>query len=764
VAVAQRVRDVVQHGLVAKPFEHILDNDGHRCLLPFLGSLVETAACKDSRVSYREKALSSTWLCNHCVYLAHINDPCFLPFPFTIMFRGLLVAISVWGFSLFAAAQGPVPRDFCMEVHAGPHPSDTGMVFTWPPRDSVVNILVQRKPRGTGNWVPLDTLGPAELTWTDSTVLPGQAFEYWFRLNQEPNANGNNALKRSFLYAGHQRHPWPVQRRVLLLLDSTYLAPLATEIDRLEADLRAEGWRTSRLAVGRLQSPSQVRNQIIDLYNSTGDLAGVFIVGHVPVPYSGNYGPDAHFDHQGAWPADAYYGEMNGTNWTDATVNTTVASRPENHNLPGDGKFDQSSLNDALTATELWVGRADFLNLPAFTATDTALLQNYLNKDHAFRVGQNQLPRRAVVEDNFGFFGGEAFSFGGLNNWIAALGRDSVHNLDYSTLLSQPYLCSYGTGGGTYTSAGGIVSTAEFASSTFQTVFTFLFGSYFGDWDSENNLMRAAIASGPYTLTCGWSGRPHWYMHPLALGECFGQAFLTSQNNSGSAFSGGYTPTNIGSRGLHQALMGDPTLRMFYLQPPSNLVALADTDTVILNWTATPDPTAQGYHLYRAQLPDSQYVRITDQPVMATAYIDTTMDTTATYAYRVYAARLETTASGTWWNLSQGIWDSVTVPVREQVTDTTDTTNATLDLVATQLRVYPNPATERVTVAYRFPSSTTECTLVLRSLTGSAVLRSPLPGQENETSVDVSGLAPGLYLLELWHGSTRTDVVKLVIE
>jgi hypothetical protein len=41
--------------------------------------------------------------------------------------------------------------------------------------------------------------------------------------------------------------------------------------------------------------------------------------------------------------ADVYYADLDGT-WTDASVNNTSASSPRNHNVRGDGKFDQSKV------------------------------------------------------------------------------------------------------------------------------------------------------------------------------------------------------------------------------------------------------------------------------------------------------------------------------------------------------------------------------------------------------------------------------------
>ena len=49
-----------------------------------------------------------------------------------------------------------------------------------------------------------------------------------------------------------------------------------------------------------------------------------------------------------------------------------------------------------------------------------------------------------------------------------------------------------------------------------------LFGSWLGDWDSEDNIMRAVLATPDYGLTCAWSGRPHWFLQHMALGEPIG--------------------------------------------------------------------------------------------------------------------------------------------------------------------------------------------------------------------------------------------------
>src|SRR6185436_8869270 len=113
------------------------------------------------------------------------------------------------------------------------------------------------------------------------------------------------------------------------------------------------------------------------------------------------------------------------------------------------------------------------------------------------------------------------------------------------------------TGGGGYYTCNGVGSSDDFSTNDIQSVFTMFFGSYFGDWDNESDFLRAPLGSTTYGLTAAWAGRPHWFFHHMGLGETIGYSTRLSQNNNGL-----YSPVSSGSRQVHIALMGDPTLRM----------------------------------------------------------------------------------------------------------------------------------------------------------------------------------------------------------
>jgi hypothetical protein len=382
-----------------------------------------------------------------------------------------------------------------------------------------------------------------------------------------------------------------------------------------------------------------------DFNANPASVSALLLFGHVPVPYAGDLAPDAHFYHTGAWPADVYYGDMNGV-WTDSSTSDTNASDTRNWNVPGDGKFDQTTLPSDV---ELQVGRVDFANLPTFPQSETALLRQYLNKDHNFRHKVFAAQRRGLIDDNFGLSAGTPFAMNGWGNFAAFFGASNIFTGGWlSTLGAQSYLWGYGCGPGTYTSASGVASTSDFVTVDTQVIFTMLYGSYFGDWDSQNNFLRAQLATATYTLASAWAGQPNWFFHHMALGEPIGFSARLTQNNNGITYlANGYAGY------VHVALMGDPTLRMHIVAPPTNLVAVANGSSgVDLNWNASPD-TVLGYHVYRAPTAAGPFTRLTTDLITGTSYTDPAVTTNI---YMVRAVKLEVSGSGSYYNASQGIF------------------------------------------------------------------------------------------------------------
>ncbi len=373
------------------------------------------------------------------------------------------------------------------------------------------------------------------------------------------------------------------------------------------------------------------------------------------MPYAGSEARDQQSDHAGAWPADAYYGDVDGV-WTDDGVNVTSPARAANRNVPGDGKFDQNTLPSAV---ELPVGRLDFRHLsPAlFGLPPVELLRRYLLKNHRWRTGQFEVPNRAVVDDQLGWSGGEAFAAGGFRNAYPLVESSQVVAGDFLTATNQRYLLGFGAGAdGSYTSAGGVGDAGDFATDSVNIVFANFFGDYFGDWDYESNpLLPAALASKGSLLACGWAGRPHWLLQGLAAGETIGYCLQETQNAQYNEAYGHFE----GESGTHVALLGDPTLRARVVKPATQLSAVSNCTQVNLHWTASPDPTVLGYLVYRAFGQDGPYTRLTPNAITGTEWSDLNPVADTLY-YSVRALKLETTpGGGHYYNSSTGVLQSV---------------------------------------------------------------------------------------------------------
>jgi hypothetical protein len=337
-------------------------------------------------------------------------------------------------------------------------------------------------------------------------------------------------------------------------------------------------------------------------------------------------------------------------------VNNSSAAKPWNWNTPGDGKFDQSTIPSDL---ELEVGRVDLSNMTCFSnktpsRSELDLLRQYLNKDHNFRSGLLNIDRKAVVCDNWGIPYGEAFATTGWRVGAAFFGAQNTSSLAANTYVStlssgSSALFSWAGGGGSWYTCAGVGGSDDFALNDVKAVFTLFLGSYFGDWDNESNFLRAPLGGTTATLTSGWSGRPEWWLHHMALGETIGYGARLTQNNSST-----YSPQYSSTRGVHITLLGDPTLRLHPVIPPSNLVGVTAGSAVTLTWSPSSDSAIQGYYVYRATSANGPFARVTGSLLSGPTYVDPSAPAGAVYMVR--AVKLETSGSGTYYNGSEGVF------------------------------------------------------------------------------------------------------------
>ncbi len=570
------------------------------------------------------------------------------------MKKHLLTAFSLLSF-FNINAQTPSPKDCSVELWANVQVSPPQITINWVPNVGTSNYSIDRKPKNSSTWTSLSATNPSTTTqYVDNTVSVGVHYEY--RVTRTAQTGTLTYPGYGYINSGIQIPVVENRGKLILLVDVTHSVTLAPEIKRLQDDLEGDGWEVLTSYISPTLAVTAVKSQIVSTYNSDpANVKAVFLLGHIPVAYSGNLGPDGHPDHQGAWPTDVYYGEMNGS-WTDVSVTSTTASPARTQNIPGDGKFDQSFIP---TAVELQVGRVDLKGMTSFTASETQLLKNYLDKDHDYRKKIYAPIKRAVLEDNFGYFTpGETFASSGFKNFGPLVSPTNVAVSDYTATLSgNSYQWSYGCGGGDFYSAQNIASTSYLATSNLQTTFTMLFGSYFGDWDVNNNFLRAVLCQGK-TLTNAWAGRPNWMFHHMAMGENIGYSTMLTQNNTTVYFPSPY-PSNYGLFNVITInLMGDPTLRNDIVAPVSNVVATKSGNNCNISWSASTETAIAGYNIYMKNATNTSYTKINPTLISGTTYTDNCLIYPGIYKYMVRTVKLETTPSGTYYNMSEGIADT----------------------------------------------------------------------------------------------------------
>ncbi len=453
---------------------------------------------------------------------------------------------------------------------------------------------------------------------------------------------------------------------MILLVDQTLTNALATNLTQLTQDLVGDGWKVIRHDAPRHDDGTWANNPpniavikgwITNDYNSDPtNMKAIYIVGHVTIPYSGWIIPDGHF--RRPWPCDGYYADMDGI-WTDSS--NPCCQTNGAYNVPNDGIFDQDNFptNAAgFVGLELAVGRVDFANMPIFGSNappgvtpryEVDLLKQYLDKTRRYRLKLISVDARTTVA-TYSIDDGTIYPNALRNNSrISGPDLGTIANGDLFYQTNKSYLFGLETGSGGYNSiAGGLHTSSNltYSAAEPQIGFYLLAGSFFGDWNRQDGLLRATLGTANFGFGSTYEYLTSWYLEQLGLGEAIGTGLQRTIANFGNPFS------------VDIFLLGDPTLRVQITAPASNLTATAAGSTVSLAWTPSPEGASQ-YFVYRSTngVP-GDFVRLTSQPLASTTYTDSPAPS-GQKTYEVRALKGVTTGSGSFTNVSNGIFTTV---------------------------------------------------------------------------------------------------------
>lgn len=503
--------------------------------------------------------------------------------------------------------------DYGIQIRTEIDYSNRKITLNWDKDSNTYNYFIYKKKVTDsifGDYIA--KLQPNQTTFIDTL--------YDFEIEYKIEKDANKYFAYGYIVTGLNIDIDKYNGRCLILVDSTIYTQISQELDIYKNDLIADNYnvlifpvpRAEKFYKNKVKLVKDLVKQIYSLYN---DLTTLILIGRVPVPYSGDFAIDGHDDHYGAWPTDAYYADIDGM-WTDTLTNRFITTDERLKNIPNDGKFDQLLFPSDI---DLQMGRIDLYNLTYFKESEVDLIKNYLKKVHLFKSGKFNIPRKAALIDNFGTEYKEGFAASGWTNFSSLLSFDSIDYLPNRFILTEKeYLWYYGCGPGAYTASHEALYSEELATYDFKTAFVMAFGSYNGDWDSENNLLRSVLASKPLGLTCVWSGRPHWFFHHMSFGKSIGYSTRLTQNVRANEYP---TVSPYARRMNHIALMGDPTLRMEYPERVDILLATYENDLIKLEWNKINDKDVF-YKIYRFDYNENRYLAISDIPIYDNFFID----------------------------------------------------------------------------------------------------------------------------------------------
>jgi hypothetical protein len=521
------------------------------------------------------------------------------------------------------------------------------------------------------NIVPTGAMG----VFLDTNIEAGIAYEYRATKPDDFSSEGYGV--------GGVRVPSPDQRGgVMLVVEEGLTDALSAELRQLTLDLVGDGWVVHQFeaprheeepvdGAERLAQINLVRDAISDLYFGTPtSLKAVYLIGRVPVPQmlavqdpsfanqSTPWPPDGHATHAGCWPSDLYYADFtqdfpnNNYVWKDDTLTWTNNTMPRLSTVPGDGKFDNYRTP---TLLDVEVGRIDFSQMPASALGEIELIRRYLNKAHRYRTGNMHFQRSAAVTDD------RASVRRSFPSWFGDANPCTITSMDDALSDMDGFYAVYANGAGSFQSVGQHYTTWDLIARDPRFFLHIADGSYFGDWDSENNLLRAALTGerggllSVAALDFDNPLRPHvnidWSFNHMALGETAGYGLVQTMNR---VFEANWLFTARPSASFN--LLGDPTLRLFPVSPPTGVRATNEGDDVRLSWTASLASDVEGYHvLVSTNGLSGPWERINNALVTGTSIVHEgalTQETSLTYQVR--AVRHEMTGAGSYENTSVG--------------------------------------------------------------------------------------------------------------
>jgi hypothetical protein len=126
--------------------------------------------------------------------------------------------------------------------------SDGTITLKWPNESYTGNYVVHHRDfiHNNNQWTGPDATVAGSITsYTDNTMSKGIAREY-----RVMKVKSGTTEAFGYIYAGNQFKTNPTKGGIILLIDSSYIKSLGSDLNTLSYDLIADGWLPTRMYAG----------------------------------------------------------------------------------------------------------------------------------------------------------------------------------------------------------------------------------------------------------------------------------------------------------------------------------------------------------------------------------------------------------------------------------------------------------------------------------------------------------------------------------
>lgn len=233
------------------------------------------------------------------------------------------------------------------------------------------------------------------------------------------------------------------------------------------------------------------------------------------------------------------------------------------------------------------------------------------------------------------------------------------------------------------------------------------------------------------------------------MGEALGYCARKSQNNVSDLVA------NNNAHLVHIALMGDPTLKLYPVMSPKNMTTTSNAaeNSATLGWDHSADPDFDGYQIFRSSAKSGPYKLLATVSKMTSSYKDIYPLDSINH-YFVHAYRIETSPSGSYYNLSPGQWNE-SVPLKNTV--------ITQDAYGSnKLIVLQTPLSSQIILTLGNTSDVQMSVVDATGRTLSVITNRVLPQGEHHFELPYSDLSSGVYFIRVI-GTQKPLLAKILV-